>query len=33
MTAAAAIMAAIWAARMISEMMIMYFVYSTSSAV
>ncbi|NBH06434.1 hypothetical protein [Amycolatopsis sp. SID8362] len=32
-TAAAAIIAAIWAARTISEMMIMYFVYSTSNAV
>ncbi|SFW53747.1 hypothetical protein SAMN04489730_1259 [Amycolatopsis australiensis] len=32
-TAAAAIIAAIWAASTISEMMIMYFVYSTSSAV
>ncbi len=32
-TAAAAIIAAIWAASTISEMMIMYFVYSTSRAV
>ncbi|ROS41093.1 hypothetical protein EDD35_3444 [Amycolatopsis thermoflava] len=32
-TTAAAIIAAIWIARMISDAMIMYFVYSTSSAV